>query len=331
MAISPARAADVCDPDTRCVIDSRFDATWADDQLDDATLRRLLPGQDAVITSWGTPALPPDLLGVDGGGPTVVGHAAGTIKKLLDSEGLSRVTTFSAAPRIAWSVGEYCLSALLTLLRRLPDYDAGMRRGGWKPTAGPDAAGQILRGRELRGLRVGIVGASSTARAFIELLGPFGVEVLVHDPYLDDAKAEALGVRPATLDEVVSCAVLSVHVPATPQTEGMITAELVDRIPDGGVVINSSRATAVDNDALLAAAAPGRIRVALDVYPSEPPQLGPEVLENPNLLITPHIAGDTSDGHRALVRYVLDDMIGFLDSGSRGPSWVDPAALEITA
>ncbi|SDT35874.1 Phosphoglycerate dehydrogenase [Microlunatus soli] len=331
MAISPARADDVCDPATRTMIESRFDTTWADDQLDVATLRRLLPGRDAVITSWGTPPLPTDLLGADAGGPTVVGHAAGTIKKLLDGEGLARVTTFSAAPRIAWSVGEYCLSALLTLLRRLPAYDAGIRSGGWKPVAGPGRE-PLLRGLELRGSRIGIVGASSTARAFIELLRPFGVEMLVHDPYLDPARADALGVRPASLSEVMACAVLSIHVPATPETEGMITAELLDRLPDGGIVINSSRAAAVDNEALIAAADSGRLRVALDVYPTEPPDLAPEVLQNPNLLLTPHIAGDTGNGHQALVRYVLDDMIAFLDSGTtHGPSWVDPANLAITA
>jgi len=332
MAVTPTRVVDVCSPDTRSMINDRFDTTWVDGGLDTETLRRLLPGHDVVITSWGTPPLPADCLGdphgqstYDGSptGPTVVGHAAGTIKNLIPQQALDRVTVFSAAPRIAWSVGEYCLTALLTLLRRLPQYDHRVRSGGWKP--------DDFRGRELRGLRIGIVGASSTAQAFIRLLQPFDVDVLAYDPYLDGDRAAQLGVRSVSLEEVVECPVLSIHVPATPATEGMITAELIDRIPDDGIVINSSRATAVDTSALLTAASTGRLRVAMDVFPSEPPSLPSEVLADRNLLLSPHIAGDTLEGHRALVATVVRDVIDYLDTGRRGTCWVDPAALAITA
>ncbi|WP_228265845.1 NAD(P)-dependent oxidoreductase [Microlunatus elymi] len=307
------------------MINSRFDAQWLDDheQLDQALLRERLAGQDVVLTSWGTPPLPADLLGAGNGGPTVVAHAAGTIKNLVPAESLDKISIFSAAPRIAWSVGEYCLTALLTLLRRLPEYDDWVRHGGWKTDS--------FRGRELRGLTVGIVGASSTARAFIELLRPFGVEIWVYDPYLSAEQAAQLGVRSVSLEQVVGCSVLSVHVPATPATEGLITADLISRIPDGGIVINSSRAAAVDTAALINETATGRLQAALDVYPSEPPELPESVLGNGNLLLTPHIAGDSVDGHRALVRYVLDDVIDFLEHDRRGPSWVDPAKLSITA
>ncbi|HEY9290389.1 MAG TPA: NAD(P)-dependent oxidoreductase, partial [Microlunatus sp.] len=193
----------------------------------------------------------------------------------------------------------------------------------WKPND--------FRGRELRGLTVGIVGASSTARALIELLRPFAVEISVYDPYLEADQADRLGVRRASLEQVARCDVLSIHVPATPATEGMITAELIGTIPDGGIVINSSRAAAVDNEALIQETVRGRLRAALDVYPSEPPRLAESVRDNRNLLITPHIAGDSVDGHLALVRYVLDDVIDYLDHGRYGPSWVDPAKLSIIA
>jgi phosphoglycerate dehydrogenase-like enzyme len=324
MAMTPARAADVCAPATRALIDERFEATWAGDRLDAAELRRLLPGHDVVVTSWGTPTLPSDLLGAPRGGPQIVAHAAGTVKNLLDPAVLADgVTAFSAASRIAWSVGEYCLTATLTLLRRLGEYDAVVRAGGWKPDS--------FRGRELRGRRVGIVGASSTARAFLTLLRPFGPEVSIYDPYLSESRASELGGRPASLEEVMGSEVVSVHVPNLPATEGLITAELIKQLPDGAVLINSARAAAVDLPELLRQVRSGRIRAALDVFSPEPARLDADTLADPNLLLSPHIAGDSLEGHQALVGYVLQDVIGYLDDGRRGASWVDPAVWSIAA
>ncbi len=324
MAMTPGRAADVCAPATRDLIDTRFETTWADDRLDADQLSRLLPGHDVVVTSWGTPPLPSGLLGPGHGGPRVVAHAAGTVKNLFDPAVLvDGVTAFSAASRIAGSVGEYCLAAALTLLRRLDRYDAVIRSGGWKP--------DDFRGRELRGRRVGVVGASSTARAFLTLLRPFGPEVLIHDPYLSADRAAELGGRLASLTEVMGSDIVSVHVPNLPATEGMITADLLKRMPDGGILINSARAASVDVAELLRQVRAGRLRAALDVFAPEPPQLDAETLADPNLLLSPHIAGDTLEGHQSLVGYVLDDVISYLADGRRGPSWVDPASWSIAA
>ncbi|ASK65635.1 hydroxyacid dehydrogenase [Brachybacterium avium] len=323
MAMTPERALDVCHPATRALIEEEFATTWASAGLDESELRTLLPGQDIVVTSWGTPRLPTDLLGTDRGGPSIIAHAAGTIKNLVPPESLEDVTVFSAAPRIATSVGEYCLSAVLTLTRHLIESNDDVVHGRWKSDR--------PSGGELTGRRVGIVGASSTAREFIRLLAPFRTEITVHDPFLSPARAEQLGVRLASLEEVMDNEIVSVHVPATPATEGMITAELIAAIPDGAIVLNSSRAAAVDTTALLEAAVSGRLLVGLDVYDVEPPQLAESLAQVPGLLLTPHIAGDTSDGHRALTGYVLADVSDYLASGRRGPSWVDPTALSILA
>ncbi|WP_322620933.1 NAD(P)-dependent oxidoreductase [Streptomyces acidicola] len=233
------------------------------------------------------------------------------------------VTVFSAAGRIAWSVGEYCLAAMLTLARRLPRFDAAVRGGGWKQ--------KDFRGGELAGSPVGVVGASSTARALISLLKPFGCDVAVYDPYLDEAGAAELGVRTASLEETLGCAFVSLHVPDLPATRGMVTRKLIEAMPDGTIVVNSSRGPAVDQAALLDHVQSGRLLAALDVYDPEPPSFGESVLSCPNLLLTPHIAGDTTQGHLALAGYVLADAVGWLDKGVRGPSFVDPAAWPTAA
>ena len=323
MAITPQRADDVVSSDTRRLIEERFDAVWASDQLDGDELVTLVKDSDVVLTSWGTPHLPAELW-TGGDGPKVVAHAAGTVKKLVDPVVFEHgVAVFSAAGRIAWSVGEYCLGAILSLSRRLPRYDHSVRVGEWKPT--------YLRGHELRERSVGILGASSTARALITLLKPFGCDIVVYDPYLDAERAATLGVRSAPLDEVLACPIISIHVPNLPATAGMVSRDLIERMPDGTVIVNSSRGPAVDQAALLEHAAAGRLFAAMDVYDPEPPKLTTEQLAIPNLLLTPHIAGDSVEGHLALAGYVLADVLTWLDSGTRGPGFVDPAAWAIAA
>jgi len=321
--MTPRRAEDVCDAETRRLLEDRFEVRWAGPEWRGEKLAELLDGVDVVLTSWGTPHLDAGIW-ADGNGPSVIAHAAGTVKKLVDPVVLDRgVAVFSAGGRIAWSVGEYCLAALLTLARRLPRLDTAVRGGGWKQSH--------LRGHELAGQSVGILGASSTARALITLLGPFGCDIAVYDPYLDADRARALGVRRVTVDEAVACPFVSIHVPDVPETRGLVSRRLIERLPDGAVLVNSSRGPAVDQAALLEHVLAGRLFAALDVFDTEPPSLPAEVLAAPNLLLTPHIAGDTEEGHRALAGYVMADVLRWLDSGARGPSFVDPARWSIAA
>ncbi|MEU4606208.1 hydroxyacid dehydrogenase [Kribbella sp. NPDC023972] len=333
---TPERADDVVDPQTRQLLEDRFDVVWAAPEhaagpgspgrppaLDPAAVPNLVAGSDVLLTSWGTPHLRKELW-ADGNGPKVVAHAAGSVKNLIDPVILDQgVAVFSAGPRIAWSVGEYCLAAMLTLARRLPRFDQAIRQGGWKQAG--------FRGHELAGAKVGIIGASSTARALINLLKPFGCDVAVYDPYLTPERGGQLGVRSTTLQEALQSTFVTIHVPNVPETKGMITRKLIEQLPDGAIVVNSSRGPAIDQQALLDHVLDGRLYAALDVYDPEPPTFDATVLEAPNLLLSPHIAGDTAEGHLALAGYVLADVLKWLDDGTRGPSFVDPAVWSIAA
>lgn len=322
VAMSPTRFDEVISPDTRRWIAERFDATWSDDTFPTG-LSDLIGPADVVLTSWGTPTLDTGLL-LSGGRAKIVAHAAGSVKRLVDLQAIQGgVTVFSAAGRIAWSVGEYCLGTMLTLLRRLPTFDAGLRGGDWKQPGGA--------GSELRGRRVGLVGASSTARALITLLQPFGCEITVYDPYLTAEGAAALGVRTAPLLEVMTCEIVSLHVPNVPSTKNMIGPEQLAALPPRAILVNSARAAALDYPAVVAAARAGRLRAALDVFPDEPLSPPADWVNCPNLLLTPHVAGDTLEGRQALARYVLTDVLDWLDHGNRGPSFVDPAVWSIAA
>ncbi|WP_433002213.1 hydroxyacid dehydrogenase [Kribbella sp. CA-294648] len=323
VVMTPERADDVCGPETRELLAQRFDVRWAGSDLSPDAVASLIGGSDVVLTSWGTPHLGKELW-ADGNGPKVVAHAAGSVKKLVDPAILDQgVAVFSAGTRIAWSVGEYCLASMLTLARRLPQFDQALRAGGWKQPH--------LRGGELAGQKVGILGASSTARALITLLKPFGCDIVVYDPYLTPERAGQLGVRTAGLEETLQCRFVSIHVPDVPETRGLVTRKLIEQLPDQAILVNSSRGPAIDQPALLEHCLDGRLFAALDVFDPEPPKFGPDVLAAPNLLLTPHIAGDTVEGHLALAGYVIADVLRWLDDGVRGPSFVDPAVWAMAA
>lgn len=190
-----------------------------------------------LLTSWGSPPLDETLL-ASLPSLRVVGHAAGSVKGLLPPNAFDHLSAvLSGAPRIADSVGEYRLGAALTLLRRLPQLDARLRTGAWKSST--------LRGRELSGASVVLARASSTARAFLRSLGPFGAHVRLYDPYLSEELAPQLGATKSSLRQVVSSDIVSIHLPATAETEATITADLLSPVPDSAIFINSSRATTV--------------------------------------------------------------------------------------
>ncbi|HVX42903.1 MAG TPA: hydroxyacid dehydrogenase [Mycobacteriales bacterium] len=324
IASSPERVADVCSPACRELLTERFEIVWNDGpELSLAQLTERLPGATVLLTSWGSPSLDEAALSA-ASDLKAIGHAAGSVKKLLPATTFDRdIAVFSAAGRIADSVAEYCLGAALTLLRRLPHFDTRVRSGAWKDP--------VNRGEELTGRHIGIIGASSTARAFLRLLAPFRVTAHVYDPYLSQERARELGVRKVSIEEALSQDIVSLHVPSTPETAGLIGARELAFVPDGGIIVNSARGAAIDQDAFFAEIGSGRIRAAIDVYDGEPPTVPDDIRSAPNVLLSPHIAGDTRQGHLALMEYVVRDIITWLDTGERGRSFVDPRAWATAA
>ncbi|MFC0330387.1 hydroxyacid dehydrogenase [Paenibacillus sepulcri] len=304
LVLSPqSRLDEVCSEDCRARLYEYFEPVWNETGRDyiQEELSALVADAEAIITSWGSPGLTDEML-EKAVKLRVIGHAAGTVKNLVPKQIFSRgIKVFSAAPRIAQSVGEYCLAALLASLRFLPAFDSSMREGKWK------IAG--MKGSELTGSTVGIISASSTARAFIKLLAPFQVNVLIYDPYLTEEGAARLNARKAALEEVMSCPIISVHAPKLPATERMLTRDLLALIPDGAVFINSSRGPVVDEQAFMEELQSGRFFAALDVFEKEPLAAEHPIRSLPNVLLTPHIAGASVQGHLALMGEVVEDII----------------------
>jgi phosphoglycerate dehydrogenase-like enzyme len=266
----------------------------------------LLPEADAVLTSWGAPRFDAALL-ARAPRLKIIGHAAGSIKGFIMPEVFDRgIAVTHAAAIIADAVGEWALTVTLMALRQAHVFNRVMHEGGW-------AKRELGFGQELYRKRVGIVAASMTGRAFIRLLKPFDVEIVVYDPYLSEQRAQELGVRRAeTLDEVfATCDIVSNHAPTTPETAGMIGAAQLKLLRDGALFVNTARAAAVDYDALTRELQTGRIRAALDVFPKEPLEQESPLRGLPNVILSPHVAGGTVESRLRLGEAIVDEFVRF--------------------
>ena len=283
------------------VVWNEMDRDYTPEELVD-----LLPGADAVVTSWGVPGFTAEMLAA-ADRLKIVGHAAGSVKNRLPKAGYDRgIVVLSAAAVIADPVAEYTLWAMLSMQRDLYRYDGPMKVDRTWPHGNQGFA------HELYYKRVGIVSAGLIGRRVIALLKPFHCDVMVYDPYLSEEEAELLGVRTVSLEELfVTGDIVSVHAPTIPETEEMIGQAHFAAMPDGALFINTARAWVGDQAAMKAELATGRIRAVLDVFDKEPLAADDELRDMDNVLLTPHVSGHTSESRGRLVEAVADDIQRF--------------------
>ena len=271
-------------------------------------LRLLLKDAVVAITGWGTAHFGADLLDA---APKLklIAHSAGTVKNLVNDAVYDRgVRVINAAAANAEPVAETTVAMMVVMLKRIPWLLA---------TKGQKSAVKDAPVRELRDVNVGLIGASRVGREVIRLLKGYPrLRVLVYDPYLAAPDARRLGVEIASLEDVCRCDVISVHAPSLPATRHMLNAKTLALLPDHAVLINTSRGALIDEDALVAEVLRRPLYVYLDVTDPEPPAPDSLLLHEPNILITPHIAGGMNQGRKDMGRMAIDETLRFLRGGS---------------
>ncbi len=186
------------------------------------------------------------------------------------------------------TVADHTLALMLALVRRLVEHDRSLRERRW------DRAGNITP-NDLVGATVGVIGSGTIGRGVIRRVLAFGSRVLVCDPVL---MTPPEGTELVPLDQLLSESdVVTLHVPLLDQTRGLIGAHELALMKPTAVLVNASRGHIVDETALAAALRNGRLAAAgLDVFAEEPP-FDSELLDLPNVLVTPHVGGIS---HRAI-------------------------------
>jgi D-3-phosphoglycerate dehydrogenase / 2-oxoglutarate reductase len=228
----------------------------------------------------------------------------------LDSATALGIAVANAPTYGTEDVAEHALALLLSLERRITSFDTDMRAGGWTTPA----PGSI---RRLRGLTLGLLGVGRIGAAFARRAQGIGLHVIGHDAFRSDEEFEAIGVEPVSVGELAERSdYVSIHVPHTPQTSGMVDAAFLEKMRDDAYLINTSRGKVINEGDLMAALRAGTIAGAgLDVFETEPLP-GDHPLRNlPNVILTPHYAGYSTQSWADLREEMCRTTIDFLTTG----------------
>jgi D-3-phosphoglycerate dehydrogenase len=186
------------------------------------------------------------------------------------------------------SAAEHAIALLLSAARHIPAADASLRQGQWKRSS--------FTGVELSGKTVGIVGLGKIGQLVAQRLASFDVALVAYDPYISPARAAQLGIELLTLDDLLGRAdMISIHLPKTPETVGLIGKDQLALTKPGVIVVNAARGGLIDEDALAEAVRSGHVGGAgIDVYLTEPTTSSP-LFELPQVVVTPHLGASTEE------------------------------------
>lgn len=251
------------------------------DQLADRERAALIRESHILLTMWDSAPVPTEIAR-DPGQLQYICNITGGVRGWIPLEIIEAgipVTNYGDAP--ALPIAEGAMALLLAVLKDLPAQVRHVENGGWKQS--PDRP----KG-SLYGMHVGIYGLGYIGRKFVDLIRPFGPILRFYDPYVTDIPEGCQQV--ASLDELFdNIHALVIHAGWTAETEGSVTAVLLARLPTHGIVINTARGEIIDQEALFAELARGRLRAGLDVLHSEDPLPRDHPARNwPNVILSAH-------------------------------------------
>jgi phosphoglycerate dehydrogenase-like enzyme len=202
----------------------------------------------------------------------------------------------------ARGVAELTLGVILGLVRSIPFSDACLKRETW----------ERRKGLELQGRTLGVIGCGKIGQLVSQLALAFGMEVLAYDPFPDLKFAPDLDFRFADLEEVLAGSdILSLHCPEQTDSRPILDRDRLKRLSPGAFVVNTARASLIDETAILEALHDGRVAgVALDVFDREPPDATP-LLSDDRVIVTPHIGGFTSESVSRATLAAVENLLNF--------------------
>ena len=258
-------------------------------RYDPKVMADLLKDSHVCITGWGCPALDEKIL-AGAKDLRMAAHTGGAVAGIISDYLYDRgIRVISGNKIYAESVAEGTVAYMLAALRRIPYYDKQVQNGEWRGNIAPNAG--------LLDKKVGLVGFGAIARYCVPMLKAFRADVRVYDPYVSDDTIKEYGVtRAESLEELFSeCEILSNHLPRTRETYHIIGKDLLNRMSDGSLFVNTARGSTVDENSLAEILTTGRISAILDVFETEPPPPDSKLRGLDNVVLMPHMAGPTLD------------------------------------
>ena len=237
----------------------------------------------------------------------------------VEAANLHGVVVVNTPGRNAQAVAEHVIGLMLALARQIPKADRYLSDGRWQDPTEPY---RTMRGIELAGRTLGIVGLGRIGQRLADIAGAMGMTVVAHDPYVDIGPANLELIK---LDDLLQRAdFISLHVPLTEETAGLMDARRFGLMKPTAFLINTSDAATVDQPAMVEALRKGCIAgAAVDVFESHPVPPTNPLLGLNNVVLTPHIGGATEETVRRHSRMITDDILRWL-SGRRPEHLVNP-------
>ena len=240
----------------------------------------------------------------------------------LDEAARRGVTLIDTSRTMTPTVAEFGVAITFALLRDIPAAIETVRDGSW--TKAPMGAGSFVF-RDLADCRIGLAGYGTINRHYRRFVRPYGCAVSTFDPFVSDEDLANDDVRRAgSMVELASGSdILIVAIPPTPTTLGVISSDVIDALAPGSLFVLLSRMAVVEQEALWRRVKAGELRAAVDVYDPEPPPDDAWFRRDPNVLPTPHIAGNTQFAHERCFEEACADAARVL--GGEAP--VNPATV----
>lgn len=269
-----------------------------------------------VIAPWGGQGLEtiPDWLGAAPHVSVVAGTFDYRFEQISDHDvfGADRpLTVIDTSRTLTPTVAEFCLGMILNLLRDIPDQIQVVRAGGWTQEW-HDLRGFVAG--DLAGRALGLAGFGVINRTLARLLRPFNCVVSAFDPYVSPETMAADGVTAAggLVELARTSEILVVGIPELPSTIEIIDRSVINALPSGALFVLPTRMAVVEQPALWERVAAGQLRTAVDVFAPEPPPTDAWFRTHPNVLPTPHMAGNTAQGHRRCFRLACEEAVAAL-------------------
>ena len=251
-------------------------------EMDEEEKAEIIRQYDVLLTCWQSPHVP-NSLAENPGNLKYICNITGEMRRWIDPELVASpklvVTNWGDAP--AYGVAEGAFALLMATLKEIPVFVRSARENGFGIPEG-------IRLGSLYGTKIGIFGMGVIGRKFVEFLRPFEPRIYAYDPFVTQMPEGVT--RMDTLEELFDVAqIMVIHAGLTEQTRGIVTGDLLSRLPDGGIIINTARGAIIEREALEKEILSGRLRGGLDVLaPKDMPEVDSPLRTSENCVLSAH-------------------------------------------
>lgn len=292
--------------DVRNRINTMGNVVWNDTEENwtSEELQEKLRDMDICICGWGSSPFNEIALRY-ANRLKIVAHTGGSASNFITKELFEKgIKVVSGNWFFAQSLAEGTLAYMLSSLRDIPYYNNEVNEGRWRS--------DYYYNESILDQTIGFIGFGMTAKILVSMLKPFHVKIKVYSEHRTNEIYEEYGVERASLEEVITtCKIISIHMAQREDTYHLINRKLLKKIPDGSILINTSRGALIDEEALADELSTGRFKAALDVYEIEPLPKESRLRGLANVILIPHMGGPTIDRRKSCTHGILDDIERF--------------------